>query len=146
MVESGPRGRMLVPLPFDPDEVWPPKPVHHVTGTVGGRRVRAVIELVNGAPAIVLGPAWRRDCGVSAGDSVEVSLAPEGIQRADLPPDIAAALAANTEAGAFFDGLAQFYVKAYLRYIDATKRRPELRATRIAEVVDLLAASVKQRP
>jgi hypothetical protein len=137
---------VFVPLPFNPDEVWPPKPVHHVTGTINGHRLRAVIELIDGRPAVVLGPAWRRDCGVAFGDSVEVSLSPEGTQRADLPLDLAAALAANPEAGAFFDGLAQFYVKAYLRWIDATKRRPDLRATRIAEVVTLLAAGVKQRP
>jgi hypothetical protein len=41
--------------------------------------------------------------------------------------DIAAALAANPAAGAFFDTLAQFYRKAYLRWIDATTRRPDLR-------------------
>ena len=44
------------------------------------------------------------------------------------------------------DTLAQFYRKAYLRWIDATTRRPDLRAARIAEVVDLLAAGIKQRP
>jgi hypothetical protein len=48
--------------------------------------------------------------------------------------------------GAFFDTLAQFYRKAYLRWIDATARRPDLRAARIAEVADLLAAGIKQRP
>lgn len=41
---------------------------------------------------------------------------------------------------------ARFYRKAYLRWIDATTRRPELRAARIAAVVDLLAAGVKERP
>ena len=64
----------------------------------------------------------------------------------DLADDIASALAANPAAAAFFDTLAQFYRKAYLRWIDATTRRPELRAARIAEVVDLLAAGIKQRP
>ena len=49
-------------------------------------------------------------------------------------------------AVAFFDSLAQFYRKAYLRWIDATTRRPDLRAARIAEVVDLLARGIKQRP
>ena len=67
-------------------------------------------------------------------------------QRGDLADDIAAALAANPAAGAFFDTLAQFYRKAYLRWIDGTKRRPDVRAARIAEMVDLLAAGVKQRP
>jgi uncharacterized protein YdeI (YjbR/CyaY-like superfamily) len=71
---------------------------------------------------------------------------PEGPQRADLADDIAAALDAHPAAAAFFDTLAQFYPKAYLRWIDPSSRRPDLRATRIAEVVDLLAADIKQRP
>ena len=73
--------------------------------------------------------------GIAIGDEVTVELAPEGPQRGDLADDIAAALAANPAAGAFFDTLAQFYRKAYLRWIDATTRRPDLRAARIAEVV-----------
>jgi hypothetical protein len=36
--------------------------------------------------------------------------------------------------------------KAYLRWIDATTRRPDVPAARIAEVVDLLAAGIEQRP
>ena len=84
--------------------------------------------------------------GLGAGDAVDVVLQPEGPQRDDLAPDLAAALAGDPRAGEFFDSIAQFYRRAYLRYIDATKRRPEERAARIAEVVGLLAAGVKQRP
>ena len=94
----------------------------------------------------MLGPAWRRDCGLAAGDTVDVSLEPEGPQRDDLADDVAAALAGNPRAADFFDSIAQFYRRAYLRYIDATKRRPEERVRRIAEVVGLLAEGVKQRP
>ena len=47
---------------------------------------------------------------------------------------------------AFFDSLAQFYRRAYLRWIDATKRRPDLRAERIAEMIELLTAGMKERP
>jgi uncharacterized protein YdeI (YjbR/CyaY-like superfamily) len=57
-----------------------------------------------------------------------------------------AALTAEPEAAAFFDALAQFYRRAYLRWIDATKRRPDERASRIAEVVRLCKAGVKERP
>ncbi len=46
----------------------------------------------------------------------------------------------------FFDGLAQFYRQAYLRWIDATKKRPDERSRRIAEMVDLLVQEKKQRP
>ena len=137
---------MLVPVPFDPDEAWGPKPEHHVSGTVNGMGVRAVIEALGEGRGLLLGPAWRRDCGVSAGDKVTVVLAPEGPQRADLAPGLAAALDAEPEAGAFFDSLAQFYRRAYLRWIDATKRNPDLRATRIAEVVQLCKQGIKERP
>ena len=84
--------------------------------------------------------------GVAIGDEVTVVLAPEGPQRTDLADDIAAALVASPAAGAFFDTLAQFYRKAYLRWIDATGGRPDVRAARITEVVDLLAAGIKKRP
>jgi hypothetical protein len=50
------------------------------------------------------------------------------------------------EAAAFFDTLPQFYTKAYLRWIDSTSRRPDVRAQRIDDVVQWLAAGLKQRP
>jgi hypothetical protein len=145
-VLGDPKKRVVVPLPFEPDDAWGPKPAHPVAGSVNGVRVRAVVEVVDDGWGIVLGPAWRRDFGIAPGDEVEVILSPEGPQREDLAEDIAAALAAEPEAGAFFDGLAQFYRRAYLRWIDATKRRPEVRAERIVAVVDLLKAGIKERP
>ena len=94
---------------------------------------------------LLVGQARALELGAVIGGEVIVELTPEGPQRADLAEDIAAALAANPAAAAFFDTLAQFYRKAYLRYIDATTRRPDVRAARIAEVVELLAAGVKER-
>ena len=69
--------RVMVPVPFDPDAEWGPKPQHHVTGTVNGRGVRAVVEPLGDGRGIVLGAAWRRDCGVEPGDRVSVVLSPE---------------------------------------------------------------------
>jgi len=89
---------------------------------------------------------WMRDTGVTAGENVTVELAAEGPQRDDLAGDFSAALEANPAATAFWDMLAQFYRKAYVRWIDSTTRRPQLRAARITEVVDLLAAGIKERP
>jgi uncharacterized protein YdeI (YjbR/CyaY-like superfamily) len=89
---------------------------------------------------------WMRDTSVAAGDNVIIELSPEGPQRDDLADDIRAALEADPAAAAFFDTLAQFYRKAYLRWINGTTRRPDLRAARIAEMVGLLAAGIKQRP
>ncbi len=124
LVTAGTGGRAVVVVPFDPDEVSP-----------GG-----------GGWAFTVGQARALELGAVIGGEVLVELTPEGPQRADLAEDIAAALAANPAAAAFFDTLAQFYRKAYLRYIDATTRRPDVRAARIVEVVELLAAGVKERP
>lgn len=146
VVTNGPKKRVMVPVPFDPDHVWGAKPEHHVAGSVNGMPVRAVLEPLGDGLGFVLGPAWRRDCGVEVGDTVEIELHPEGPQRDDLAPDLREALDANADAAAFWDSIAQYYRTAYLRWIDATKRRPEVRAERIAEVVDLLAAGEKKRP
>jgi len=140
------RHRVMIPLPFVPDAVWGAKPEHRVHGTVNGLGVRAAVESLNDGFGIVLGPAWRRCCAVAPGEQVDVVLEPEGPQRSDLAPDLRAAFEADPQAGAFFDGLAQFYRKAYLRWIDGTKRRPDERVRRIAEVVDLCHRGVKERP
>lgn len=144
---AGSRGRVFVVVPFDPDQVWRPKPRHHITGTINGIRIRAVIETHDGQRGFTLGPGWMRDCRtVAVGDTLTVEIMPEGPQRDDLADDIAAALDTNPNAAAFFDSLAQFYRKAYLRWIDSTKRRPEQRAQRIAEMIRLLDSGNKQRP
>jgi hypothetical protein len=141
--EDGGRGRVLIPVPFDPDAVWTAKPRHHVGGTVNGHRIRGVIERHDQRWGLLLGRMWLAGCAVAAGDEVELDIEAEGPQRGDLPADVAAALAANPRAGEFFDGLAQFYRRGFLRWIDATKRDPAERIRRIAQTVDLLAAGVK---
>ncbi len=145
-VVDGPRDRAVIAIPFDPDEMWGARAEHPVGGTINGRMVRGRITPGSASWEFTVTPMWVRDAEVPAGEDVVVELAPEGPQRADLADDIAAALAASPAAGAFWDTLAQFYRKAYLRWIDSTTRRPDLRAARIAEVVNLLAAGTKERP
>jgi uncharacterized protein YdeI (YjbR/CyaY-like superfamily) len=76
---------------------------------------------------------------------VNVVLMPEGPQRQALAPDIVAALEAEPDAARFFDSLATFYRKGYLRWIDATKRSPDFRRQRITEFIGLLRAGKKER-
>jgi hypothetical protein len=140
------RGRIVVRVPFDPNEAWGTKSRHHITGTVGGRRVRGPLDEVDDGYCLTLGAAWRRDGDVVIGTEVQVTLVPEGPQRTELAPDVAEALAADPAAGAFFDSLATFYRKGYLRWVDGTKGRPGVRAARIAEMIELLKAGKKQRP
>jgi len=138
VLKQGPTGRVYLPLRSDPG-------VKHLHGTLNGKRYRGEVERIGDDLGLVLGPAWRRDCGLAVGDRVQAVLEPEGPQRGDLAPDVAAALTASKKAAAFWDELAQFYRKAYLSYIDATKRTPDKRALRIAEVIGLLEQGIKQR-
>ena len=145
-LEAVSNGRARVPVPFDPNSVWGVKSEHHVGGTIAGMSVRGTVVRDPAGWSFSLGPAWLRDCPIGPGDRVEVVLSAEGPQRGELAADISTALEANPAAAQFFDSLAQFYRKGYLRWIDATKRRPEIREQRIAETVQLLAAGVKERP
>jgi Bacteriocin-protection, YdeI or OmpD-Associated/Domain of unknown function (DUF1905) len=115
LVAAGPDGRPVIAVPFDPDQAWGAKAEHHVGGTIGGQRVRGTISAGSSGWMLPLGPRCIRDGWVAVGDEVMVELTPEGPLRQDLAEDIAAALAANPAAAAFFDTLAQFYRKAYLR-------------------------------
>jgi hypothetical protein len=125
--------------------VWGPRDRYHVRGTIDGDGIRGALAESGKGYFLPLGPAYRRGRGLKVGDTVDVVLAVEGPQRDALAPDIAAALDAEPEASRFFDALATFYRKGYLRWIDATKRRPDVRAARIAELVELLKAGRKER-
>lgn len=144
VVEALPNGGVSIALGFDPGPVWGRRPRYHVGGAVNGRPVRGIVDADD--PKLVLGPAWCRDARIGAGEKVRVTLALEGPETHDLGEDFAAALEAEPAAGVFFRDLAQFYRKAYLAWIDGTKRKPEERARRIAEVVRLLKAGKKARP
>jgi hypothetical protein len=144
-IERDARGRVIITLPFDPAEAWGARARYHVTGIVGDRRVRGALSGEGTDARLVLGPAWCQGYGVDSGDQVQVILMPEGPQHATVAPDVADALAARPEAREFFDALATFYRRGYLRWVDATKRRPDERARRIAEMIELLAAGQKER-
>ncbi|HYK90020.1 MAG TPA: YdeI/OmpD-associated family protein [Acidobacteriota bacterium] len=145
-LEGTEKGRVYVTLPFDPATLWGPRGRYYVAGTIGGTKFRGRLDQSAKGHFLPLGPVWRRTAGLRPGDAVEVVIGDENPPRDGLAPDVAAALDADPEAGGFYDALAGFYRKNYLRWIDSTKRRPDVRAARIAELVQLLKSGHKQRP
>ena len=139
------RGRASLPIPFDPATLWGRRDKYHVAGLINGMKIRGPLQVSPGGYALALGPAWLRDNSLRVGQDVEATLAIEGPQRDSLAPDFAKALMAEPAAARFWDAIAQFYRKGYLTWIDATKKRPEERARRIAETVRLLKAGRKTR-
>ena len=137
-LEGTEKGRVYVALPFDTARVWGARDRYYVGGTINDREFRGVTEQAGNRHLLPLGPAWRRGAGLRPGDAVDVVLAVEGPHRDDLAPDITAAFAAAPEAAVAFDSIAPFYRKGTLRWIDATRRSPDVRAARIAEMIESL--------
>jgi hypothetical protein len=136
--------RTFIALPFHPNEVWGVKRRHHIAGTVNGHKVRGSLGSDGKQYFLPLGAAWRRDCGLEAGDTVDVTLSPEGPQSEALSDDVSDALNAEPQAKAFFESLATFYRNTYIKWIESAKR-PETRAARIQEMIGLLKANEKQK-
>ena len=131
--------KSYIPVPFDPNEIWGGKHRHYVKGTVGGHGIRGFLRLEGGGYALPLGPAWLRDNPIPTSATIDVVLQPDGPQSKALAADITMALNASPEAETFFQSVAPFYRKNFLRWIDQA-RRPETRAARIAEMVTMLEA------
>lgn len=136
--------RTFIALPFNPNDVWGVKGRHHITGTVNGHDVRGSLGSDGTQYFLPLGAAWRRDCGLDAGAEVDVVLTPEGPQSESMSPDVVAALDAEPQAKVFFESLATFYRNTYIKWIESAKR-PETRAARIKEMIELLKAGKKQK-
>ena len=136
--------RIFIALPFNPNEVWGVKSRHHIQGSVNEHAVRGSLGSDGTQYFLLLGVAWRRDCGLDAGSKVDVVVWPEGPQSEGLLPDVAAALDAEPQAKAFFESLATFYRNTFIKWIESAKR-PETRSARINEMLNLLKAGKKQK-
>ncbi len=139
-----PRGGISIALPFDPAEVWGDRDRWYLAGSIERYPMRATVTPGDGAPSLELGPSWCRDPRVGPGATVQVSLHLEGPQLDSIATDVADALRAEPKARRFFESLATFYRKGYMTWIDGA-RRPEARATRIAETVTALKAGHRER-
>jgi hypothetical protein len=144
IAEGRPGGGIAIRLPFDPSAAWGERERYDVTGTIDGHKVRGKLTSRAGRHVLELGPAWFRDATVLVGSPIKVLLAPEGPQLGAMAEDIAAALDAEPTARHFFESLATFYRKNFMRWIESAKR-PETRAKRIAETVATLKSGKRER-
>lgn len=136
--------RVLIVLPFDPNQVWGEKERHNTHGTINEARIRGTLAMNNGTYYLALGPAWRRDNGIEADMLVTVQLEAEGPQLAVMAEDLTAAFAEAPAALAFFHTLPTYYQKNYMRWIDSAKR-PETRTKRIEEMITLLKEGKREK-
>jgi hypothetical protein len=137
-------GKVMIEIPFRPDEIWGTRERYHITGSINGKTIRGALGEKVGKYYLMLGPAWLRDNGMGEQEIVSVVLRPEGPQIEQLPEDIAVVLDPEDQARAFFESLPTFYRKNFMRWVESAKR-PETRAARIAMMVALLKDGKRER-
>jgi hypothetical protein len=116
-----------------------------VTGTIDGRPFANQVmpytfESSGRRVVMVVNKAVRTSLGKEAGDSVEFVLARDDRSRSasvKIPSELAAALAADPEARAVFDGLASSHRREHAEYVGEAKRE-DTRRRRAAATIDRL--------
>ena len=116
-------------------------PVSAVEALGGGRRPAVVATVMGYDPADPLMPfnaEHRAASGIAAGDVIEVELVLDTAPReVEVPEDLAAALAADPAAKAFFYGLSNSNKKVHTLSV-ADAKTPETRARRVEKSIALL--------
>ena len=110
-----------------------------VTVTLNGYAYRSTVGVMGGRSMIPVSAGHRGNAGLSAGDSVQVTLELDTAPReVDVPEDLQAALDANPAALAAFEKLSYSGKRQHTLSVEGTKN-PETRARRVAKAVATLS-------
>ncbi|KJK42708.1 hypothetical protein UK23_36090 [Lentzea aerocolonigenes] len=107
--------------------------------TIGAHTYRSTVAVYGGDFMLPLSAANREAAGVSAGDTVEVTLELDLAERTvELPGDLAAALDQHPAARAAFTALSYSNQRQRAEAVTAAKQ-PETRARRIEKIITELS-------
>ncbi len=110
-----------------------------VVATVNGYTYRTSVAPAYGKILMPFSSEHRKASGLVGGDEIEVELIPDDAPReVEVKPDLEAALAASSDATAFFSGLSYSHQRAYVLWIENAKK-PETRSRRITKAVEMLS-------
>ncbi|MET9224437.1 YdeI/OmpD-associated family protein [Lentzea sp. NPDC003310] len=106
-----------------------------VSVTIGGHTYRSTVAVYDGDFMLPLSAANREAAGVSANDTVEVTLEPDLAERTvELPDDLAAAFDRHPGVLAAFRALSYSNQRQRAEAVAAAKQ-PETRARRIEKII-----------
>lgn len=109
-----------------------------VTVTVNGFTFRTTIAPMGGEYWLGVSRERRAEAGIAAGETHELELELDTAPReVDVPEDLAAALAADPAAAAFWETLSYSNRRYHVEQVTGAKK-PETRAKRVARSVELL--------
>ena len=111
---------------------------------VNGHEYRSTVAVVGGRHLISVSAAVRQATGLAGGDPVRVTLTVADTPReVDVPADLAAALAADERAGAFFATLSNSLQRHHVDNVTGAKTA-ETRQRRVDKAVELFRAGRKR--
>ncbi len=146
VLEADPRtGDVFVVAPFSVAEVYGTKEELPVQTAIEGFPYQGELTpLGDGYHALVVPREVRRAVGKTVGDVLRVALRHDLSERVvNLPDDLAAGLAENAAASAFFKSLTKLEQRSYVRYLKGAKT-PEIRAKRLTETLYRLGIGRKR--
>ena len=109
-----------------------------VTVTINGHTYRSTIAPYGDVYMLGVSAEHREAAGVAAGDEIDVDLELDTAPReVEVPEDLAAALADEPEARAFYDGLSYSNRRWYVLSVEGAKT-PETRQRRVVKAVEML--------
>ncbi len=109
-----------------------------VSVTINGYTYRSTVFPYTEAFMLPLAAEHRVPAGVKAGDEIEVTLALDTAPREiEVPPELAAALDADPQAKAFFDGLSYSNKRVFTLNVEGTSN-PETKARRVEKAIATL--------
>lgn len=113
--------------------------------TVGGHSYQTTIASMGGRFLIPLSAENRSAAGVTAGDEIEVEVAPDTSPRVvEVPADLKEVLVADPTALSFFEALSYTHRKEWVRWIEDAKKS-ETRRARVAKAVAALRDGKRAR-
>lgn len=111
-----------------------------VVAAVNGYTWRTSVSRMGGEFLLGLSREVRDGAGVRAGDDVEVRIELDSAPReVEMPEALTAALAADPQASASFEGMAFSHRKEYARWI-AEAKRDETRQRRVQQALEAIKA------
>ena len=111
-----------------------------VVATVNGYTWRTSVARMGGEFLLGLNKEVRQGAGVEAGDEVEVAVELDTAPReVEVPEALAAALAADPQAKASFEGMAFTHRKEYARWVAEAKQQ-ETRQRRVQQALEMIRA------
>jgi hypothetical protein len=111
-----------------------------VAVTVNGVTLPLRLARMGGESLVGLATAARTRAGVEVGESYDVTIVRDDVERAvEVPSDLAAALAADPAVEAAFAALAPSHRKEFVRWVTEAKRE-QTRMLRVEQTVEMVRA------